>query len=1145
MKSSGMAPIVGTWRRNAARLAFPALLLGLWGCGGDLQDDAEAGPAQLSIVADFSANAVGDGARRAFDASDVLAVRVLSGGAVRYQEQISISPAGQDVRTPVELRVPRRGENLTVELELLTGGASLFDGGTQVELRPGEVVPVRVVLDPVVAGLQISPEEVFMDAYGETVRVIATPVFATGDPIDGLTVEWSTQDDGVATVNGTGMVTGVSDGDTRVVARLGDRTTSALVNIFATVASVTVDPPIADIPLGSGVKFTANLWDRNGNPIPGRPVSWSSSDASLIEVQDDGTAIARGIGEVDIQAVSGEADGLADARGVPIPPGAEVERAAPLDPRTIEVIGGISPNGLPTTAIVEWASDSTFTTGLGRSGPEGVAAGVDQVSITIRPTGFLPGARYFGRILVENGVGEGQSEIFEFIMPVALPGGETGQPTGGGGGGGGTILPGRVDPGGGTTRYRFQVSRTEDFTVFREIEGGILPPGNTIQDVQVPAGELEPGTFYCVRIVTTNEAGETFGDPVCFTTPGPPPPPAAPGVVTLAATDITPTTARLNASVEAGSAGTVFFEWGTNPVLGATAATTPSQPVAGGARIPVSADISGLAPGTTYYVRAVLLRDGFTRTGTVRMFTASTVGGPLAPSVGALTVTQGPGGATLTVPVNPNGAPTSVFFQWGTDPGLADANSTAPGSIGSGSAPVSVSELLSTLPPGTTIYVRVVAENGEGTSVGSIVSFTTPSGPDSGPPEVGITTVSAITGTGATFSASVNPSGAATGARFEWSTDPTFGTSSFSPVVPIGAGGTPVPVTFSATGLLPGITYYVRVVAENANGEADGEVASFTTTGGGGGGGAPAVGVTTVSGITGTAATFTVGVNPNGAATTVQFEWSTDPAFGASSFSPITTLPAGSSTVPVTFGAAGLTPSTTYYVRVVAENATGEVFGAVAAFTTTDGGGGGGAPGVGVTTVSAITGTGATFSASVNPNGAATGARFEWSTDPAFGTSSFSPVIPVGAGGVPVPVTFDASGLDPSTTYYVRVVAENANGEVLGAVASFTTLSGPDGGVPPSVETLTPVGVAPDGFKAWGNVNPQGLETLVWFEWGTDPTLATSTRAGEQAAGAGTTTELYFVYIEAPTSGVTYYMRAVASNAAGTTRGTIMSITFP
>lgn len=920
--------------RVAARMALPTLLLGAWACGGDLQDAAEAGPAQLSIVADFSANALGDGARRAFDASDILFVRVRAGNTVRYEEQISISPAGQDVRAPVELRVRRGGEALTVELELRSDGASLFDGGTQVQLRPGEVTPARVVLDPVVAGLEVSPEEVFMDAYGETIRVTATPVFATGDPIDGLSVEWSTEDGSVATVDGAGMVTGVSDGDTRIVARLGERTASSLVDIFAVVAGVIIDPPEAEIPLGSNIRFTALLSDRNGNPILGRPVVWSSSDASLVEIQEDGTAIARGIGEVDIQAVSGEADGDADARGVPIPPGAEVERVAPLDPRTIEVVGGISPNGLPTTAIVEWATDEEFTTGVGQSAPEGVAAGVDQVSITIRPTGFLPGARYYGRILVENGVGEGQSEIFIFTMPVALPGGETGRPTTGGGGG--TVLPGRVDTGGGETRYRFQISRTSDFDEFREIEGGILPPGSTIQDVQVPLEGLDPGTFYCVRIVTTNEAGETFSEPVCFTTAGPPPPPAVPGVITLAATGITPTTARLNASVQAGSAGTVFFEWGTNPALGVTAATTLEQAVAGGATIPVSADLSGLAPGTTYYVRAVLRRDGTTRTGAVRMFTTSSGGGgPIAPSVGAVTVSQGPGGATVASTVNPNGSPTTVRFEWGTDPDPAGFTSTTPQTIGSGTTPVSVSELLAALPPGTTIYVRVVAENGDGTSVGTIVSFTTPAGPDSGPPEVGVTTVSAVGGTTATFSAGVNPAGAATGARFEWSTDPAFGTSTFSPVTAVGAGGATVPVTFAAT------------------------------------------------------------------------------------------------------------------------------------------------------------------------------------------------------------------GLDPATTYYVRIVAENANGEVLGAVASFTTPSGPGGGFPPSVETFTPQGVPGGGFKAAGHFNPQGLETLAWFEWGTDPTLATFTRAGEQPAGAGTATVLLFIYIETPTSGVTYYVRAVASNAAGTTRGGILSITFP
>jgi hypothetical protein len=929
MNAVRKAFVPGTRMGLTTRAALAALPMILSACGGDLSDAAEAGPARVSIVADFSANAVGDGARRAFDASDVLFVRIRSGTTVRHEEAIPVSPAGQDVRAPVELNVRRGGETLTLELELRSNGSSLFDGQAAVPVRRGENTPARVVLDPVVAGLEVSPSEVSMDAYGETRRISATPVFATGDPIDGLAVEWSTLDGQVATVDGTGTVTGVSDGDTRVVARLGERTASALVSIFAVVSHLTIDPPLAEIPLGQDVRFSALLADRNGNAILGRAVEWSSSDATLIEVRSDGTAQARGIGLANIRATSGEASAVADARGIPIAPGAGVRSATPLDPRTLEVVGGIRPNGLPTTAVVEWASDEEFTTGLGQSSSEAVPAGVDEVTVTIRPTGLLPGARYYGRILVENGVGEGQSEIFVFTMPIALPAGETGDPTSVTGGG--ATLPGRVDTGGGETRYRFQISRTSDFAEFWEVEGGVLPPGSSIQDVEVPVEGLAPGTNYCVRIVTTNEAGETFGAPVCFVTPGSPPPPPGPGVTTLAVGDITSTTARLNAAAQTATAGVLWFEWGTDAALGGTAATTPEQPVPAGTSPAVFADLAGLTPGTTYYVRAVLRAGGITRTGSTRSFTTP-AGGPLAPSVGSVTVTEGPDGLTVSGTVTPNGAPTTTHFEWGTDPDPDGFSSTAPSEIGSGSTPVVVSTLLPALPPGTTIYVRAVAGNSEGVVAGPVASFTTGDGSVVGdPPTVGSTAVTGIGTTTATFTATVDPNGSPTEAWFEWSTDPAFTSPTGSARTDVGDGSTATPFVLDATGLAPATTHYVRVMAENAGGTSTGAVTTFTT----GGVGELPPGVQTWAPLIVDSTSVKVGgtVNPHGLPTVAWFEWGTDPEF--TTFSRTEDQSVGEGTTPtlVTHWLTGLTSGVTYYARIAASNAVGTSRGEIVSVT--------------------------------------------------------------------------------------------------------------------------------------------------------------------------------------------------------------------
>ena len=89
----------------------------------------------------------------------------------------------------------------------------------------------------------------------------------------------------------------------------------------------------------------------------------------------------------------------------------------------------------------------------------------------------------------------------------------------------------------------------------------------------------------------------------------------------------------------------------------------------------------------------------------------------------------GPNSATLTGTVNPNGSPTSAWFEWGTDSSLTTPNTTQVQSAGLGSNPVNVTSNLSGLIPNTTYYYRLAANGTGGPFVkGSILSFYTAAG---------------------------------------------------------------------------------------------------------------------------------------------------------------------------------------------------------------------------------------------------------------------------------------------------------------------------------------------------------------------------------------------------------------------------------
>ena len=130
------------------------------------------------------------------------------------------------------------------------------------------------------------------------------------------------------------------------------------------------------------------------------------------------------------------------------------------------------------------------------------------------------------------------------------------------------------------------------------------------------------------------------------------------------------------------------------------------------------------------------------------------------------------------------------------------------------------------------------------------------------------------------------------------------------------------------------------------------------------------------------------------------------------------------------------------------------------------------------------------------------------------------------------------NGLAGGTTYYFRFCAENSKGFSKGLIISFTTSSP---GSPPIVATLSTTSVGANTATLNGNVTANGLATNAWFEYGTDPNLASSASTSSQSVGSGTTSQSVSAALTGLTSGTTYYYRVAASNSSGTTRGSIAS----
>ena len=84
-------------------------------------------------------------------------------------------------------------------------------------------------------------------------------------------------------------------------------------------------------------------------------------------------------------------------------------------------------------------------------------------------------------------------------------------------------------------------------------------------------------------------------------------------------------------------------------------------------------------------------------------------------------------GATLAGTMNPQGAPTSYRFQFGTTAAYGSQTASVP--AGAGTSAQAVSAVVSGLSASTTYHYRIVASNDLGTTNGSDATFTTPAAP--------------------------------------------------------------------------------------------------------------------------------------------------------------------------------------------------------------------------------------------------------------------------------------------------------------------------------------------------------------------------------------------------------------------------------
>jgi|GEM_PF-5135343 len=277
---------------------------------------------------------------------------------------------------------------------------------------------------------------------------------------------------------------------------------------------------------------------------------------------------------------------------------------------------------------------------------------------------------------------------------------------------------------------------------------------------------------------------------------------------------------------------------------------------------------------------------------------------------------------------------------------------------------------------------------------------------------------------------------------------------------------------------------------------------------------------------------FSAKVNPQGFETTVVFEYGIDSLNLTDSIEIAQNPVNGTELQDVSALLEDVDSETTYYYRAIATNMHGTVSGATRSVFS------GARPLVETGDATLLDPNSIRFSGSVNPNGFETTVVFKYGVDSLNLTDSIDIAQNPVNGTEIQDVSAVLTGIDTETTYYYRAVATNVHGTASGATRSIFI------GIPPLVETGDATIINPNSIKFSGSVNPNGDETMVVFEYGTDSENLTDAIVVDQNPVNGTEWQDVSAVLMGINLDEAYYYRTVATNLYGTAEGAIRPV-FP
>jgi uncharacterized protein (TIGR02145 family) len=437
--------------------------------------------------------------------------------------------------------------------------------------------------------------------------------------------------------------------------------------------------------------------------------------------------------------------------------------------------------------------------------------------------------------------------------------------------------------------------------------GGFIATGSASP---ITVTGLTNGTAYNFTVTATNANGTGPASSASNSVT----PSTIPTIITTTITSITATTASGGGNITSDGGATITARgvcWSTsaNPTI-LDSKTTDGTGIGN-----FVSNLTGLNASSTYYVRAFATNNAGTAYGNELTFTTLNLPTITTASIYSITQNTAAGGGNIT---NNGGASvTAKGVCWNT----SGTPTTADNKTSDGSGSDSFASSLTGLAPNTTYYVRAYATNSVGTAYGNQVSFKT----TILLPTLTTDDVSSITTTTAICGGNITSEGGAlvTARGICWNTvsGPTVDNA-----ITTDGSGTGAFIS-SLTGLVRGVTYYVRAYATNSGGISYGNEVSFTTNIV-----LPTLTSLSVSAITATTASSGGYINDDGGApvTARGVCWSISPNPTTSN----SKTNDGSGTGSFVSALSGLIPEAVYYVRAYATSSVGTAYGNQVSFKT-------------------------------------------------------------------------------------------------------------------------------------------------------------------------------------------------------------------